>query len=79
MQSGTDIEMGHIGMRSDSLEQILKDDLVDGYGDNINFVNFILSITTADRYFCIITGQYNRTVKLGPHSHSIMTFAHKSC
>ena len=79
MQSGTDIEMGHIGMRSDSLEQILKDDLVDGYGDNINFANFILSITTADRYFCIITGQYNRTVKLGPHSHSIMTFAHKSC
>ena len=71
--------MGHIGMRSDSLEQILKDDLVDGYGDNINFVNFILSTTTADRYFCIITGQYNRTEQNRPHAHSIMTFDDKSC
>ena len=79
MQSCTDIGMGHIGMRSDLLEQILMDDLVDGYGDTNNFVNCILSITTEDRHFSRLTGQCDRTVMLKSHTRSRMTFDHKSC
>ena len=79
MQSCTDIGMGHIGMGSDLLEQILKDEVVNEYGDNINFVNCILSITTEDRHFNRLTGQYDRIVMLKSHTHSRITFDHKSC
>ena len=79
MQSCTDIGMGHIGMRSDLLEKILNDDLVDGYGDNINFAICLLSIKTEDRYFSRLTGQCDGAFTFRPHTKSRMTFDHKSC